>query len=40
MAEKLLNIVTVTEYNDMLGVETLHPLVSESTCQKQNRCTI
>ena len=28
MAEKLLNIVTVTEYNDMLGVETLHPLVS------------
>ena len=28
MAEKLLNIATVTEYNDMLGVETLHPLVS------------
>lgn len=28
MAEKLLNIVTVTEYNDMLGMETLHPLVS------------
>ncbi|MDE6795161.1 MAG: helix-turn-helix domain-containing protein [Muribaculaceae bacterium] len=28
MAEKLLNIATVTEYNDMLGIETLHPLVS------------
>lgn len=28
MAEKLLNIATVAEYNDMLGVETLHPLVS------------
>lgn len=26
--KNLLNIVTVTEYNDMLGVETLHPLVS------------
>lgn len=24
----MLNIATVTEYNDMLGVETLHPLVS------------
>lgn len=28
MAEKLLNIATVAEYNDMLGVETLHPRVS------------
>lgn len=28
MQEKLLNIKTITEYNDMLGVETLHPLVS------------
>ncbi|MDE6134257.1 MAG: AraC family transcriptional regulator, partial [Muribaculaceae bacterium] len=28
MAEKLLNIATITEYNDILGVETLHPLVS------------
>lgn len=28
MAEKLLNIATVAEYNDMLGVDTLHPLVS------------
>ena len=28
MANKLLNIATVAEYNDMLGVETLHPLVS------------
>ncbi|MCM1331609.1 MAG: helix-turn-helix transcriptional regulator [Bacteroides sp.] len=28
MGTKLLNIETITEYNDMLGVETLHPLVS------------
>lgn len=28
MINKLLNIATVAEYNDMLGVETLHPLVS------------
>lgn len=28
MAEKLLNIATVAEYNDMLRVDTLHPLVS------------
>lgn len=28
METKLLNIETITEYNDMLGVETLHPLVS------------
>lgn len=28
MDKKLLNIKTVTEYDDMLGVETLHPLVS------------
>lgn len=28
MDKQLLNIETVTEYNDMLGVETLHPLVS------------
>lgn len=28
MDKKLLNIETVSEYNDMLGVETLHPLVS------------
>lgn len=28
MEQKLLNIETVTEYDDMLGVETLHPLVS------------
>lgn len=28
MEEKLLNIKTVTEYNDMLGVETFNPLVS------------
>lgn len=28
MAEKLLNIATVAEYNDLLGVETLNPLVS------------
>lgn len=28
MNKELLNITTVTEYNDMLGVETLHPLVS------------
>lgn len=28
MNKQLLNIETVTEYNDMLGVETLHPLVS------------
>ena len=28
MEKTLLNIETVTEYNDMLGVETLHPLVS------------
>ena len=28
MANTLLNIATVAEYNDMLGVETLHPLVS------------
>lgn len=28
MAEKPLNIATITEYNDLLGVETLHPLVS------------
>mgnify|MGYP004567883669 CR=1 FL=1 len=28
MNKEMLNIATVTEYNDMLGVETLHPLVS------------
>ncbi len=28
MDNELLNIETITEYNDMLGVETLHPLVS------------
>lgn len=28
MKDILLNIETVTEYNDMLGIETLHPLVS------------
>ena len=28
MKTSLLNIETVTEYDDMLGVETLHPLVS------------
>lgn len=28
MNKELLNIETVTEYNDILGVETLHPLVS------------
>lgn len=28
MEKTLLNIETVTEYDDMLGVETLHPLVS------------
>lgn len=28
MDKKLLNIETIAEYNDMLGVETLHPLVS------------
>lgn len=28
MNNKILNIATITEYNDMLGVETLHPLVS------------
>ena len=28
MDKKLLNIETISEYNDMLGVETLHPLVS------------
>ena len=28
MGRELLNIKTVTEYNEMLGVETLHPLVS------------
>lgn len=28
MEKTLLNIETVTEYNDMLGVETLHPQVS------------
>lgn len=28
MAKELLNVSTVSEYNEMLGVETLHPLVS------------
>ena len=28
MEKKIRNIETVSEYNDMLGVETLHPLVS------------
>ncbi len=28
MNKELLNIKTITEYNEMLGVETLHPLVS------------
>lgn len=28
MNKELLNIATIEEYNDMLGVETLHPLVS------------
>lgn len=28
MNKEILNVATITEYNDMLGVETLHPLVS------------
>ena len=28
MNNEILNISTITEYNDMLGVETMHPLVS------------
>ena len=28
MEKKLLDIKTITEYNDMLGMETLHPQVS------------
>lgn len=28
MTNEILNIATITEYDDMLGVETLHPLVS------------
>jgi len=28
MDTNLLNIETVTEYNDMLGIQTCHPLVS------------
>ena len=28
MSKELLNVETIKEYNDMLGVETLHPLVS------------
>lgn len=28
MTKELLNNTTLTEYNDRLGVETLHPLVS------------
>lgn len=28
MDQELLNIATITQYNDLLGVETLHPLVS------------
>lgn len=28
MNKNLLNIETISEYNDMLGVGTLHPLVS------------
>lgn len=28
MSKELFNIATITEYNDMLGVKTLHPLVS------------
>lgn len=28
MKTELLNFDTITEYDDMLGVETLHPLVS------------
>ena len=28
MSNNLLNVSTIAEYNEMLGVETLHPLVS------------
>lgn len=28
MNKEIFNVTTITEYNDMLGVETLHPLVS------------
>ncbi|WP_455591114.1 helix-turn-helix domain-containing protein [Bacteroides sp.] len=28
MENQILNIQTITEYNDMLGIETMHPLVS------------
>lgn len=28
MSKELLNVATIAEYNEMLGVETLHPLVS------------
>lgn len=28
MEKEIINIGTITEYNDMLGIDTLHPLVS------------
>lgn len=28
MSKGILNVATITEYNDLLGIETLHPLVS------------
>lgn len=37
MENKLLNVETVAQYNEMLGVETLHPLVSVIDMSKAKR---
>ena len=37
MEEKFPNIRTITEYNDMFGVETLNPLVSVIDFSKSKR---
>ena len=37
MEKKLLNIETIAQYNEMLGVETLHPLVSVIDMSKAHR---
>ena len=36
MEKKLLDIKTITEYNDMLRMETLHPQVSVIDLSKAN----
>ena len=38
MNKNILNVTTVAEYNEMLGVETLHPMVSVIDLSKAKPC--